>query len=195
MEFIARVIVSIGVLIVAAIFVAVIYSSVRDDWGKKIPKFIRWILTPLFGYIGYILSAAAVRSFFTLSQEIGFIAYEEFFYGIYFWQFFAEPIFVGYAIIWSSIMIAPKFYNQVAYIIGGLFILENWLQAVQAYNYRVSKDLVGLMNAYQVGFEIQWYWTMIYSLMAIVGVVVAIFALRNKTLGFEALINKDKQVQ
>ena len=59
----------------------------------------------------------------------------------------------------------------------------------------MSKDLVGLMNAYQVGFEIQWYWTMIYSLVIIVGVVVAIFALRNKTLGFEALINKDKQVQ
>ena len=189
MEFIVRAIVSIGVLIVAAIFAAVIYSSVNDDWGKKIPNFIRWILTPLFGYIGYILSAAAVRSFFTFSQEIGFITSGLFSYGVYFWQFFAEPIFVGYAIIWSSVMIAPKFHNQVAYIIGGLFILESWLQAVQAYNYRVSKDLVGLMNAYQVGFEIQWYWTMIYSLMAIVGVVVAIFALRKRSLGFEALIN------
>ena len=191
MEFIARVIVSIGGLIVTAIFVAVIYSSVNDGWGKKIPKFIRWVLTPLFGYIGYILSAVAVRSFFTLSQEIGFIAYEEFIYGIYFWQFFVEPIFVGYAIIWSSTMIAPKFYNQVAYIIGGLCILESWLQAVQAYNYRASKDLVALMNTYQVGLEIQWYWTMIYSLMIIVGVVVAIFALRSRSLGFEPLKNND----
>jgi len=190
MEFLILIFVSLLYLFLGCVFASLLYFSADNNWGKKYPKLttlLRFILTPVSAYIGFILSAALVRSLFNITIPTGLVGPSSF--SIYFWQCLVEPLCVGYATIWAGAITAPRFHNAIAYIIALPVILESWMQAVKAYNYRESTDLAGLFETYQVAYQIEWYWNMIYSLMIIAGVVISIFALRRKELGFEPLRN------
>ena len=123
MEYITWIFVNLLGFLICGALLGGIASANADKFIEKIPTFLRWLLTPIYGFICLAICEAVLR-FFTMGMSI-FWGSSDTESNIFITGYTLIPMLGMYGLCWGSYLMAPRFKDHVVIFFGAGYLMFN----------------------------------------------------------------------